>query len=100
MSRNEFTGQTSAQKVVQTFERQADATLVLRLKNGETIEMTVEHPFYVERRGFTPAGEMGIGTSIVTRAGPNAVLASSEVRKQKATVYNFEVENTHTYFGV
>ncbi len=41
---------------------------------------------------------MGIGTSIVTRAGPSAILASSQVRNQKATVYNFEVEKTHTYF--
>ena len=98
MSRDEATGQVSAQKVVQTFERQANATLVLRLKNGETIETTKEHPFYVESQGFTPAGEMGIGTSIVTRAGPSATLASSKVRNRTATVYNFEVENTHTYF--
>ncbi len=98
MSRNEATGQVSAQRVAQTFEKQAAATLVLRLKNGEQIETTKEHPFYVESQGFTPAGEMGIGTSIVTRAGPNAVLASSRVRERAATVYNFEVENTHTYF--
>ncbi len=98
MSRDTITGATSVQKVTQTFERQADATLVLRLKNGETIETTKEHPFYVESQGFTPAGEMGIGTSIVTRAGPSAILASSQVRNQKATVYNFEVEKTHTYF--
>ena len=98
MSRDEATGATSAQKVVQTFEKQAAATLVLHLKNGETIETTPEHPFYVESQGFTPAGEMGIGTSIVTRAGPSATLASSQVRERAATVYNFEVENTHTYF--
>ncbi len=98
MSRDEATGATSAQRVVQTFEKQAAATLVLRLKNGETVETTREHPFYVESQGFTPAGEMGIGTSIVTRAGPSAILASSQVRSRAATVYNFEVENTHTYF--
>jgi len=73
---------------VQTFEDQVQATLVLRLQNGETIETTKEHPFYVESQGFTPAGEMGIGTSIVTRAGPAAILASSQVLNQIAPVYN------------
>ena len=98
MSRHEATGATSAQKVTQTFENQVNATLVLGFKNGETIETTKMHPFYVESQGFTPAGEMGIGTAIVTRAGPSAILASSQVRNQSATVYNFEVEKTHTYF--
>ncbi len=93
-----MTGETSVQRVVQTFVHQADATLVLRFTNGERIETTPTHPFYVESQGFTPAGELGIGTSIVTRAGPDAVLASTEIRDAPATVYNFEVENTHTYF--
>jgi len=97
-SRDEMTGETSVQKVVQTFVHQADATLVLRFTNGEKIETTPTHPFYVEHKGFTPAAELGIGTSIVTRAGPDAVLASTETRDAPATVYNFEVENTHTYF--
>jgi len=97
-SRDEMTGETSVQKVVQTFVHQADATLVLRFTNGEKIETTPTHPFYVRSQGFTPAGELGIGTSIVTRAGPDAVLASTETRNRTATVYNFEVENTHTYF--
>jgi len=84
--------------VVQTFVHQAPGTLVLRFTNGERIETTPTHPFYVEHKGFTPAAELGIGTSIVTRAGPCAVLASIETRDAPATVYNFEVENTHTYF--
>jgi len=98
MSRDEATGETSVQKVVQTFVHQAPGTLVLHFSNGEKIETTPTHPFYVEHKGFTPAAELGIGTSIVTRAGPDAVLASTETRDAPATVYNFEVESTHTYF--
>lgn len=98
LSRDENTGETASKRVVQTFERQADATLVLTFSNGERIETTEEHPFYVEGRGFVNAGELGIGTSIVTRAGPNLKVAKAEKKAQTAKVYNFEVADFHTYF--
>ena len=98
LSRDESSGKTEAKKVKQTFKRQADATLVLHFSNGERIETTKEHPFYVEHKGFTPAGELGIGTSIVTRAGPSVTLVKVEVKNAATTVYNFEVEDAHSYF--
>lgn len=70
LSRDENTGDTQAKRVVQTFQHQENATLVLTFSNGESVETTSGHPFYVEGRGFVKAGELGIGTSIVTRAGP------------------------------
>ena len=97
LSRDEASGKTEAKKVKRLFERQADATLLLHFSNGETIETTKEHPFYVEHKGFVPAGELGIGTSIVTRAGPSVTLVSATPGKAQ-TVYNFEVEEFHTYF--
>ena len=95
-SRSESTGEVKLKRVVQTFERYS-ATLVLTFNNGEKIETTEEHPFYVAGKGFVPAGEMGIGTSIVTRAGPAVQLVSS-VPGQVQKVFNFEVEDFHTYF--
>jgi len=58
--------------------------LVLSFSNGEKIECTKEHPFYVEHKGFTPAGELGIGTSIVTRAGPVVKLTHVETKREDA----------------
>ena len=97
LSRDESSGKTEAKKVKRLFERQADATLLLHFSNGEKIETTKEHPFYVQGKGFTPAGELGIGTSIVTRAGPSVTLVSATPGKAQ-TVYNFEVEEFHSYF--
>jgi hypothetical protein len=76
-----------------------------------------EHPFYVSEKGFVPAKSLGIGTEVVTRAGPkttlkadkNGKIASSfstvrvtnvERRVGKASVkaYNFVVADYHTYF--
>jgi RHS repeat-associated protein len=91
-------GKVSAGKVTQTLVHQAPATVALTFSTGEVIECTPEHPFYVEGVGFTPAGQLGIGTSIVTRAGPAVQVAKVERHDKPATVYNFTVEGTHTYF--
>ncbi len=66
----------------------------------EEITATPEHSFYVAGRGFIPLGTLGIGTEIVTRAGPRLVIRSvdRQVSESGFAVYNFEVESDHTYF--
>lgn len=97
-SRNEATGRTELKPIVRLFQHQSPATLLLTFSNGERIETTKTHPFYVESQGFVPAGELGIGTSIVTRAGPAVQLVSSQIVSTAQTVFNFEVKDFHTYF--
>ena len=50
--------------------------------------------------GFVPAGALAIGNSIVTRAGPALVVKAVKWnhRAQGYDVYNFVVEDDHTYF--
>jgi hypothetical protein len=67
------------------------------LATGEKIDCTPEHPFYAAGSGFVEAKDLGIGT-IVTRAGPAVQVALVERHNSPATVYNFVVEDTHTYF--
>ena len=98
LSRDEATSRTQAKKVVRLFRHRTNMTLVLHFRGGATIETTPTHPFYVQNNGFVPAGRLAIGTSIVTRAGPCAVLEKVTRRFKSATVYNFEVEDFHTYF--
>jgi len=116
-SRNPRTGVEEAKRVLQTTVRQTGAILTLALvdpKTGhqEQITTTDEHPFYVAGTGFVKAGDLGIGTSIVTRAGPCLTLshvtwaqeapAGGGLRLGQAsagyTVYNLIVEGDHTYF--
>ncbi len=86
-----------AKKVVRTFVRDQAKTLALHLAGGETIQTTPGHPFFVEGKGFVLAGHLAVGNAIVTRAGPAVRIVGVEQRTE-ATVYNFEVEGTHTYF--
>jgi hypothetical protein len=71
---------------------------LLTLNTGEQIETTDEHPFYVPGSGFMQAKQLGVGTSIVTRAGPSVQVKSIQVKKQPTVVYNFEVDNFPSYF--
>jgi Pretoxin HINT domain len=96
LSKSEATGEVAAKRVLKTFVR--DGVAVLNLRFGdEVIGTTHEHPFYAQGQGFVKAGELGVGTSIVTRAGPSLKL-SAATTKNTARVYNFEVEGFHTYF--
>ncbi len=98
MSRDEFTGQTSIQRVVNVFRKHTDDLVRLRLSNGETIRATPEHPFYVFKRGFTPAKLLRAGTLLATLNGHPAKVVKNTLLHQQVPVFNFEVENTHTYF--
>ena len=51
-------------------------------------------------RGAVELGKLGVGTQIITRAGPTLIIASL-VRHDYPSgilVYNFEVQNDHAYF--
>jgi hypothetical protein len=45
-------------------------------------------------------GRLGIGTQLVTRAGPAATVVSVKTEKNKegVKVFNFEIEGQHSYF--
>jgi hypothetical protein len=66
----------------------------------ETITTTPEHPFHVVGKGFTAAINLALGNAIVTRAGPPLLVQSitPQAHPEGVLVYNFEVEDDHTYF--
>ena len=72
-------------------------TLKLTFSDGQSITTTAAHPFYVDGKGFTPAGRLAVGNAIVTRAGPPVKVMAIE-QEALATVYNLTVDGDHTYF--
>ena len=98
LSKNEKTGEVAAKKVTNTSVRQNIWTRKLSFEGGAVLETTDEHPLYVEGSGFVKAKEVGIGSSIVTRAGPSAKVVAVEADVRQAKVYNFTVDAFHTYF--
>lgn len=98
LSKDEKSGELVARPVTDKQTKYTEATLVLWFSDGQNIETTDEHPFYVEGKGWQRADELGIGTSIVTRAGPSVSLTAIERKNKGQVVYNFSVEEHQNYF--
>ena len=67
--------------------------------NGEEIVTTETHPFYVNDRGFVNEGELAIGDELLD-SNCNVILVEHfdvELTEKPVTVYNFQVEDFHTY---
>ena len=95
MSRDETTGTTTAQRVSRTWIHEVQATLLLHLTNGEKVETTKEHRFFVTGQGFTGAGRLAPGATLTTQSDQSVQVTGIEPQEQHATVYNLEVEHFH-----
>ena len=68
--------------------------------NGEIISATPSHPFYVPKLGWTSAIKLRAGDILVLFNGEYVVVEAvqHEILESPVKVYNFEVEDFHTYF--
>ncbi len=99
ISRNPETKETAEKIVVETYIRE-DRKLIHLVINGEKITTTETHPFYVNKKGFVEAGKLKPGEELVD-VNNNIVKIeeySVEITKEPTPVYNFQVEDFHTYF--
>lgn len=106
VSRNEYSSATEYKTIVGVTKKMAQTLVTLHLadaitgKEVQVVQATPEHPFRVFAKGWVRAGQLGIGTSIVTRAGPALIVIAIEhqERAEGYSVYNLTVDEDHTYF--
>ena len=95
------TGETAYKEVLKTYIYVKD-TLVNVTVNGETIETTKEHPFWVEGQGWTKAKFLEAGDMLRDSDGNAVAIESVEIvplpADQYTLVYNLEVADFHTYY--
>ena len=92
------TFETAEKTVLETYIREV-TTLVHLTVNNEEIVTTVDHPFYVKNQGFIKAGELIVGDELLDVNG-NVLLVENfdvELTDKPVKVYNFQVEDFHTY---
>ena len=67
---------------------------------NEDIQTTFNHPFYVVGKGFVRAGKLEVGDEILTSEGQKISIEKIEIEvlAEPVYVYNFTVEDFHTYF--
>lgn len=93
---NPETGANEPARVVRTFVHEDVDTLVVTTDDGE-ITTTAHHPFHVDGRGYTPAGELHEGDQLRTPEGGHVTVLRLHSTGRRQTVYNLEVEGLHNY---
>ena len=98
ISTKEGTFEVAEKAVVETYIRETTKLVHLTIRN-ELISTTYEHPFYVRERGFVAAGELTVGDELLDSKGNVQLVQDSrlEVLDKPIEVYNFQVEDFHTY---
>ena len=98
-SEDHATNEKALKKVKKIFVREKDSIIRLSI-NGEVIETTQEHPFYVEGIGFIAAGELKASDEVRLQSGEAGLVDYIEevALDEPIKVYNFEVEDFHTYY--
>ena len=100
LSRNPETGEVSYKAVALSFVNQTNKLAHVTV-NGETIVSTIDHPYYVKDKGFVNAADLWIGAELIDRKGvihPVEQIYRENLGEDSVTVYNFNVEEYHTYF--
>ena len=94
------TGETELKEVLNVWVKETDEILHVSTSDGETIDTTTNHPFYVEEKGWVAAGDLKIGDVLVTAVGNKVEVTDLELEKlaEPILVYNLEVADFHTYF--
>ena len=99
LSENELTGEVAVKTVTETYVNETDELIHIGV-NGETISATPSHPFYVDKLGWTLARSLRAGDILVLSNGELVTVewVQHEILESPIKVYNFEVEDFHTYF--
>jgi hypothetical protein len=101
-SKNDETGEIDWKPVVELFRNNDKEVLNVSFASIsgklETLGVTAEHPFWVEGKGWTNAGDLNIGDDITTLENGVVKVATIGSDAKTHTTYNFEVEDFHTYF--
>ena len=98
-SENVETGEKGFKRVEQTFVKETKILIHLLIDDIE-IKTTPEHPFWIPQKGWIPAGELSVDDTVKLNSGALLKISSitQDILTQPISVYNFEVEEWHTYF--
>jgi hypothetical protein len=110
LSKSDVTGEVTYKKVVNTFIRQTDEIYNVNFTNNSILETTWNHPFRrfksvlpgdtssIENSEWTETRDLKKGDHLYSADGSLLVVESVIIEQREETVYNFEVEDFHTYF--
>ena len=96
---NTETREQAYMPVLETFSHEVSEIYTVTIE-GESIETTSGHPFYVVEEGWVGADELEAGDEVELADGGSGTVDSVEKNEldEPVTVYNFAVMDYHTYY--
>lgn len=95
---NLATGAKELRPVLSTSVRVSDTPVVVTV-DGEEIETTAEHPFWVAEKGWAVAGTLKPGDNLLAADGEFAAVEEVQRFEGGLLVFNLEVDEAHTYYA-
>ena len=98
-SQNTDTGEVSTKTVKNVFVKETQTIYHIKTDYDEIL-VTGEHPFWVDNKGWVVASELVNGDQLCMKDGDKVSVLNNEVEylNSPIKVYNFEVEDWHTYY--
>ena len=93
------TGEKELKQVVKTFINQTNELICIQV-DSQTILTTPNHPFFSSEIGWIEAQNLRTGDNLLLRSGEILVVEDVQyiILEAPVNVYNFEVEDFHTYY--
>ena len=94
-----ITGESAEKRVITTTVNKVNRLIELDI-DGEIIQCTETHPFQVKGKGWVDACNLNPGDVVYTKDWNTATVKSVNLLEldEPVEVFNFEVEDCHTYF--
>ena len=92
------TGEARARTVTATASHDDVPVLRVRTDDGGEVETTATHPFWVEDRGWTPAGRLRAGDRLLTPDGRTVEVTAAAPTGRTRRVYSLEVDGLQAYY--
>ncbi|HEY0707122.1 MAG TPA: polymorphic toxin-type HINT domain-containing protein [Polyangia bacterium] len=104
LARDQFGGATDWKPVLQTFVSRTQSLIHMEVRQQDgtedLLEVTPNHPFFVEGRGWIEAGTLVPGQDLLLDyRGQRVDITSATSVAAQVVVYNLEVADYHTYFA-
>ncbi|WDM24342.1 Hint domain-containing protein [Paenibacillus polymyxa] len=99
LSKDEDTGEIDYKEVTHLYRNNKE--FIYKLTVGdEVIETTDNHPFWVEGKGWVLAADLKVGNKLQQSNGNTLTVDKINIVRhdEKVKVYNFTVDDFHTYF--
>lgn len=91
------TGTPELRRVTGLFDKPTDELIDLDV-GGIELQVTPDHPLWVEGTGWTEAGDLKAGDRLADRQGGGSVVRSVDRHPASTRVYNFQVEGDEDYY--